>query len=100
MILKTKLFGESMNSSSKKLAKNNEYKSGDRLAGVTAESSERCGELKVVLSQLKLSICLTAVCTIRRKAVTHTISLISNPSNLWKILRTGQFHELREWIFG
>ncbi|MFQ9604920.1 MAG: ethanolamine ammonia-lyase subunit EutB, partial [Staphylococcus aureus] len=55
MILKTKLFGRVYEFKSVKevLAKANEYKSGDQLAGVAAESSEERVAAKVVLSQLK-----------------------------------------------
>ena len=57
MILKTKLFGRLYEFKSVKevLAKANEYKSGDQLAGVAAESAEERVAAKVVLAQLKLS---------------------------------------------
>ena len=57
MILKTKLFGRIYEFGSVKevLAKANEYKSGDQLAGVAASSSEERVAAKVVLAQLTLS---------------------------------------------
>lgn len=57
MILKTKLFGKSYAFSSVKevLAKANEEKSGDKLAGVAANSSEERIAAKIVLAQLTLN---------------------------------------------
>ncbi|MEY8445227.1 ethanolamine ammonia-lyase subunit EutB [Enterococcus ratti] len=57
MILKTRLFGKVYQFSSVKdvLAKANEEKSGDRLAGVGASSSEERIAAKVVLSHLTLN---------------------------------------------
>lgn len=57
MILKTKLFGKSYAFSSVKevLAKANEEKSGDKLAGVAANSSEERVAAKIVLAQLTLN---------------------------------------------
>ena len=56
MILKTMLFGKTYQFRSVKevLAKANEEKSGDKLAGVAAESSEERIAAKVVLAQLTL----------------------------------------------
>ncbi|SJZ37984.1 Ethanolamine ammonia-lyase heavy chain [Pilibacter termitis] len=56
MILKTKLFGKSYAFASVKevLAKANEEKSGDKLAGVAANSSEERVAAKIVLAQLTL----------------------------------------------
>lgn len=57
MILKTKLFGKTYQFSSVKevLAKANEEKSGDKLAGVAATSAEERVAAKVVLSHLTLN---------------------------------------------
>jgi ethanolamine ammonia-lyase large subunit len=57
MILKTKLFGKvyQFNSVMEVMAKANEEKSGDKLAGVAAQSSEERVAAKVVLSNLTLS---------------------------------------------
>ncbi len=56
MILKTKLFGTvySFRDIKDVLAKANEYKSGDQLAGICAESAEERVAAKVVLSELTL----------------------------------------------
>ena len=57
MILKTKLFGKVYQFTSVKevLAKANEDKSGDKLAGVAANSAEERVAAKVVLSELSLN---------------------------------------------
>lgn len=57
MILKTKLFGKvyQFNSVKDVLAKANEEKSGDQLAGVAAKSAEERVAAKVVLSELTLA---------------------------------------------
>jgi ethanolamine ammonia-lyase large subunit len=57
MILKTKLFGKvyQFNSVMEVMAKANEEKSGDNLAGVAAQSAEERVAAKVVLSNLTLS---------------------------------------------
>ena len=57
MILKTKLFGKvyQFKSVMEVMAKANEEKSGDKLAGVAAQSSEERVAAKVVLSNLTLS---------------------------------------------
>lgn len=56
MILKTKLFGRVYEFKDVKdvLAKANEEKSGDRLAGIGAENAEQRVAAKVVLSELTL----------------------------------------------
>lgn len=56
MILKTKLFGKvyAFKSLNEVMAKANEEKSGDRLAGLAAESSEERVAAKVVLSSITL----------------------------------------------
>lgn len=56
MILKTKLFGKvyAFKSLNEVMAKANEEKSGDRLAGLAAESSEERVAAKVVLSNITL----------------------------------------------
>lgn len=57
MILKTKLFGRTYEFKSVKevLAKANEHRSGDELAGVSASSAEERVAAKAVLAELKLS---------------------------------------------
>ena len=56
MILKTKLFGKVYEFKSLKevLAKANEEKSGDKLAGLAAETAEERVAAKVVLSNITL----------------------------------------------
>lgn len=56
MILKTKLFGHTYEFKSlmEVMAKANEEKSGDKLAGIAAESAEERIAAKVVLSQITL----------------------------------------------
>ncbi|WP_346937012.1 ethanolamine ammonia-lyase subunit EutB, partial [Clostridium sp.] len=57
MILKTKLFGKvyQFKSVMEVMAKANEEKSGDNLAGIAAQSAEERVAAKVVLSNLTLS---------------------------------------------
>ena len=57
MILKTKLFGHvyEFKSIREVMAKANEEKSGDRLAGIAAETAEERVAAKVVLSNLTLN---------------------------------------------
>ena len=57
MILKTKLFGHTYQFQSVKevLAKANEEKSGDRLAGIAAENAEERVAAKVVLANMTLA---------------------------------------------
>ena len=56
MILKTKLFGHvyAFQSLKEVMAKANEEKSGDKLAGLAAESAEERVAAKIVLSQITL----------------------------------------------
>ena len=56
MILKTKLFGHTYEFKSLKevMNKANEEKSGDKLAGLAAESAEERVAAKIVLSQITL----------------------------------------------
>ena len=56
MILKTQLFGHTYEFKSLKevMAKANEEKSGDRLAGLAANSAEERVAAKVVLANIKL----------------------------------------------
>ena len=60
MILKTKLFGHvyEFKSICEVMAKANEEKSGDRLAGLAAESAEERVAAKVVLSNLTLVLAI------------------------------------------
>ena len=57
MILKTKLFGHvyEFKSIREVMAKANEEKSGDKLAGIAAETAEERVAAKVVLSNLTLN---------------------------------------------
>ena len=100
MILKTKLFGRVYEFKSVKevLAKANEYKSGDQLAGVAAESSEERVAAKVVLSQLKLSdLFNNPVVPYEEDEVTRIIIDDVNLRTYEKI-KNWTVSELREWI--
>lgn len=100
MILKTKLFGRVYEFKSVKevLAKANEYKSGDQLAGVAAESSEERVAAKVVLAQLKLSdLFNNPVVPYEDDEVTRIIIDDVNLRTYEKI-KNWTVQELREWI--
>lgn len=100
MILKTKLFGRVYEFSSVKevLAKANEYKSGDQLAGVAATSAEERVAAKVVLAQLKLSdLFNNPVVPYEEDEVTRIIIDDVNLRTYEKI-KNWTVEELREWI--
>ena len=100
MILKTKLFGRLYEFKSVKevLAKANEYKSGDQLAGVAAESAEERVAAKVVLAQLKLSdLFNNPVVPYEEDEVTRIIIDDVNLRTYEKI-KNWTVEELREWI--
>lgn len=100
MILKTKLFGRVYEFKSVKevLAKANEYKSGDQLAGVAATSAEERVAAKVVLAQLKLSdLFNNPVVPYEEDEVTRIIIDDVNLRTYEKI-KNWTVQELREWI--
>lgn len=100
MILKTKLFGKSYQFSSVKevLAKANEEKSGDKLAGVAAESSEERVAAKVVLAQLTLNdLFNNPVVDYDEDEVTRIIIDQVN-LRIFEEIKHWTVQELREWI--
>ncbi|MBF8969701.1 MULTISPECIES: ethanolamine ammonia-lyase subunit EutB [unclassified Streptococcus] len=100
MILKTKLFGRVYEFSSVKevLAKANEYKSGDQLAGVAAQSAEERVAAKVVLAQLTLAdLFNNPVVPYEEDEVTRIIVDDVNLRTYEKI-KHWTVEELREWI--
>lgn len=100
MILKTRLFGRTYEFKSVKevMAKANEYKSGDELAGVAASSSEERVAAKVVLAQLKLSdIFNNPAVPYEQDEVTRIIIDDVNLRTYEKI-KNWTVEELREWI--
>lgn len=100
MILKTKLFGRVYEFSSVKevLAKANEYKSGDQLAGVAATSAEERVAAKVVLAQLKLSdLFNNPVVPYEEDEVTRII-IDDVTLRTYEKIKNWTVEELREWI--
>ena len=100
MILKTKLFGHvyEFKSVREVMAKANEEKSGDRLAGIAASSSEERIAAKIVLSNIKIGeIRNTPAVSYEEDEVTRIIQDDINERiyNEIKNLTVGEF---REWI--
>ncbi|MEV2513817.1 ethanolamine ammonia-lyase subunit EutB [Paenibacillus larvae] len=100
MILKTKLFGRTYQFKTlmEVMAKANEEKSGDTLAGLAAESSEESVAAKVVLSQIKLEDLRS------NPAVPYEIDevtrIIQDQVNerIYSEIKNWTVEELREWI--
>lgn len=100
MILKTILFGKTYQFRSVKevLAKANEEKSGDKLAGVAAESSEERIAAKVVLAQLTLEDLFNhPVVDYDEDEVTRIIVDQVN-LKIFDSIKHWTVEELREWI--
>ena len=100
MILKTMLFGKTYQFRSVKevLAKANEEKSGDKLAGVAAESSEERIAAKVVLAQLTLEDLFNhPVVDYDEDEVTRIIVDQVN-LKIFDSIKHWTVEELREWI--
>lgn len=100
MILKTMLFGKTYQFQSVKevLAKANEEKSGDKLAGVAAESSEERIAAKVVLAQLTLEDLFNhPVVDYEEDEVTRIIVDQVN-LKIFDSIKHWTVEELREWI--
>lgn len=100
MILKTMLFGKTYQFQSVKevLAKANEEKSGDKLAGVAAESSEERIAAKVVLAQLTLEDLFNhPVVDYDEDEVTRIIVDQVN-LKIFDSIKHWTVEELREWI--
>ena len=100
MILKTKLFGHTYQFSSVKevLAKANEEKSGDKLAGVAAENAEERVAAKIVLAQLTLQdLRENPVVPYELDEVTRIIQDDLNQT-IYNEIKGWTVSELREWI--
>jgi ethanolamine ammonia-lyase large subunit len=100
VILKTKLFGKvyQFNSVKEVLAKANEEKSGDKLAGVAAESAEERVAAKVVLGNLTLSdLRNNPVVPYEKDEVTKFIQDDVN-ERIYGEIQNWTVSELREWI--
>ncbi len=100
MILKTKLFGHTYEFKSLRevMAKANEEKSGDKLAGIAAESAEERVAAKVVLSQITLEeLRNNPAVPYEEDEVTRVIQDDVNETiyNEFKNMTVAQF---REWI--
>ncbi|MBU3196624.1 ethanolamine ammonia-lyase subunit EutB [Clostridium algidicarnis] len=100
MILKTKLFGKMYQFKDVKevLAKANEEKSGDKLAGVAAETAQERVAAKVVLSHLLVSdIRNNPVVPYEMDEVTRIIQDAVN-EKIYGEIKNWTISELREWI--
>ncbi|EKZ0578294.1 ethanolamine ammonia-lyase subunit EutB [Listeria monocytogenes] len=100
MILKTNLFGHTyqFKSITDVLAKANEEKSGDRLAGVAAESAEERVAAKVVLSKMTLGdLRNNPVAPYETDEVTRIIQDQVN-DRIHDSIKNWTVEELREWI--
>lgn len=100
MILKTKLFGSvySFHDIKEVLAKANEFKSGDQLAGVAAETAEERVAAKVVLSEMTLAdLREHPVVPYEIDEVTRIIQDDIN-ERIYSSIKNWTVSELREWI--
>lgn len=100
MILRTKLFGHTYEFKSLKevMAKANEEKSGDKLAGIAAENAEERVAAKVVLAQVTLNeLRNTPAVPYEDDEVTRIIQDSVNETilNQFKNMTVGEF---REWL--
>ena len=100
MILKTRLFGNTYEFGSVKevLAKANEEKSGDKLAGVAAASAEERVAAKTVLAQLTLNdLFNNPVVPYDEDEVTRIIIDQVN-TRIFDSIKNWTVEELREWL--
>lgn len=100
MILKTKLFGKVYQFKDVKevLAKANEEKSGDKLAGIAAESAQERVAAKVVLSNLTVAdVRNNPVVPYETDEVTRIIQDAVN-ERIYDEIKNWTIAELREWI--
>lgn len=100
MILKTKLFGHTYEFKSVRevMAKANEEKSGDKLAGIAAESAEERVAAKVVLSNLTLeNLRENPAVPYEEDEVTRIIQDGVNES-IYNSIKGWTVSQLREWI--
>lgn len=100
MILKTKLFGHMYEFKSLKevMAKANEEKSGDKLAGIAAETAEERVAAKVVLSEVTLAdLRNNPAVPYEQDEVTRIIQDDVN-ENIYNEIKGMSVGEFREWI--
>lgn len=100
MILKTKLFGHTYEFKSLRevMAKANEEKSGDKLAGIAAESAEERVAAKVVLSHITLNeIRNTPAVPYEEDEVTRIIQDAVNET-IFNDFKNMTVAEFREWL--
>jgi ethanolamine ammonia-lyase large subunit len=100
LILKTKLFGHMYEFKSLRevMAKANEEKSGDRLAGIAAESAEERVAAKVVLSHITLAdLRNTPAVPYEEDEVTRVIQDAVNEP-IYNEIKNWTVAEFREWI--
>ena len=100
MILKTKLFGKvyEFKSLREVMAKANEEKSGDKLAGIAAESAEERVAAKVVLSHITLEdLRNNPAVPYEEDEVTRIIQDGVNEA-IYKEIKGMTVAEFREWI--
>ncbi len=100
MNLKTRLFGKTYAFKTVKevLAKANEEKSGDKLAGICAETAQERVAAKIVLSELPLSVLReNPVVPYETDAVTRIIQDDLNEP-IYHAIQNWTVSELREWI--
>ena len=100
MILKTKLFGRvyQFNTINEVLGKANEEKSGDKLAGLAAESAEERIAAKVVLSNLTLGdLRNNPAVPYEKDEVTRVIQDAVN-EKIYNEIKNWTVSEFREWI--
>lgn len=100
MILKTKLFGKvyQFHSVMEVMAKANEERSGDRLAGVIAESSEERVAAKVVLGQLTLNDLFNNPAVPYEEDEVTRIIIDDVNLRIFNEIKGWTVEELREWI--
>ena len=100
MVLKTKLFGKVYQFSSVKdvLAKANEMKSGDQLAGICAETAQERVAAKIVLSEMMLSdLRENPVVPYEEDEITRIIQDDVNEP-IYSTMKNWTVSDLREWL--
>ena len=100
MILKTKLFGHvyEFKSIREVMAKANEEKSGDKLAGIAAETAEERVAAKVVLSNLTLNDLRNCPAVPYEEDEVTRLNQDSINETIYREIRGWTVAELREWI--
>lgn len=100
MILKTKLFGHvyEFKSICEVMAKANEEKSGDRLAGIAAETAEERVAAKVVLANLTLNDLRNAPAVLYEEDEVTRIIQDDVNETIFREFRNMTVAEFREWL--